>query len=139
VKVPLILLIISTQSVPPEPNIFTQFDDDDVQEGRYVDSVPDAFIGLWASDQSDCQNSEAPTRLVIGPHYLQFKQTDGEVKTIVVHHSRAVTVRTAFVRDGHSWTANEKMILDRDLNGLTFGQGRTRFHRIRCRQANDRP
>ena len=128
----LFLILLASDVTSPEPNIFAQYDGPTVQSGDFVSSVPEYYLGLWVQNEADCRESTAASRLIISPLRLQFPLTEGEVRQVIRHNSRAVTLSVSFVRDGTSWDANERLILDRDAKGLTLGQGRSKYHRVRC-------
>jgi len=61
-----------------------------------------------------------------------FPKTDAEVKRVIIHNARTVSIKASFTTDGESWDSYERMILSRSGETLTIGKGRLKFVRSRC-------
>lgn len=94
--------------------------------------VPSPFRGEWNEDLSACGTAQNDSRLRITGTNLAFHESDGEVKRVIVHNSRAITVSATFAGEGEVWDAVQQLVLSRSGKNLTINREGSSFTRHRC-------
>jgi hypothetical protein len=127
---------MSASAAPPiaQPNVFDQFDTPSIASGRDLRPpvVPVLFRGEWNEDLSACGSDSNDSRLRIYARKLAFYESDGEVKRVIFHNIRAITVRASFAGEGQVWDADQTLVLSRSGNDLTITKEGSSFTRHRC-------
>lgn len=124
-------LLGSDQSPASKQNPVIPAADRGVQPGpweKYA-SIPAAFLGEWNERLADCGTGNNDTRLRIEPKRIRYYESDAEVRRVVIHNSRAVTVEASFAGEGETWNDTVQMVLSRSGADLTTGD----LTRHRCR------
>ena len=100
--------------------------------------IPAQFRGEWNGDLKACGTGLSDTRLRIFAQRVSFYESDGDVKRVLLHNGRAITVSATYAGEGEIWDRVDKLILSRSSNELTVTSADTinteasTFTRYRC-------
>lgn len=82
--------------------------------------IPVAFRGEWNSDTSACGTNSNDSRLIVFGRKISFWESDGDVKFVWVHTTRAITVSATYAGEGQVWDRSDRLVLSRSSNDLTI-------------------
>jgi hypothetical protein len=94
--------------------------------------IPVAFRGEWNDPIKDCGTGISDMRLRIGPKSVRFYESEGEVRRVIRHNSRAVTVLASYSGEGQVWDRIDRLVLSSSGNELTIQTGQDSATRYRC-------
>ena len=100
--------------------------------------IPALFRGEWNSDIKACGTGMNDSRLVVSGRRVSFFESDGDVKIVWLHNSRAITVQATYAGEGQVWDRVDRMVLSRSGNQLTItsvdtpNREASSFTRFRC-------
>ena len=130
--------------IAAEENPFAKFGDARNPSGTKLKPpiVPQPFRGEWNSDIKACGTSKNDSRLIISGRRVSFYESDGDVKIVWLHNSRAITVQATYAGEGQVWDRVDRMVLSRSGNELTISsvdatdEEASTFTRYRCKARN---
>ena len=82
--------------------------------------IPVAFRGEWNSEISACGTGSNDSRLLTSGRKISFYESDGDVKVVWLHTSRAITVSATYAGEGQVWDRADRLVLSRSANDLTI-------------------
>ena len=82
--------------------------------------IPVAFRGEWNSDISACGTGSNDSRLIVFGRKISFYESDGDVKIVWLHTTRAITVSATYAGEGQVWDRSDRLVLSRSGNDLTI-------------------
>lgn len=83
-------------------------------------SLPDGFRGEWNANRAQCGSGRGETRLVIGPDWVRFHESDGTVTAVRKQNDRIVTIAAAFTGEGQQFARTIRMELSPSGQDLTI-------------------
>ena len=97
-----------------------------------VPVLPLQFQGTFDRTLADCSASSV-YRLTVGPRTLQFHESRGQVREVIVESDLAIRVTSDFSGEGETWTATRQIELSSDRQRLTIaGDEIPSSSRVRC-------
>ena len=90
--------------------------------------IPSSFLGEWSENVEHCGSETNDMRMRVQARKIQFHESNAEVRRVVVHSARAVTVDASLAGEGETWNDSFMMVLSPSGNDLTIGG----FTRHRC-------
>ena len=132
--------LLSGTSAIAEENPFAKFGFAREASGTLLKPaiVPAQFRGEWNGELRTCGKNSSDTRLIIFSRKIAFYESDGEVKSIRLLNSRAITVKATYSGEGQVWDRVDQMVLSRSGNELTItsadatSRESSSFTRFRC-------
>ena len=94
--------------------------------------IPSAFRGQWNTRVQDCGTGLNDSRLKIDARRIRFYESDGEVRRVILHNSRAITVTGSYSGEGQVWDRTDQLVLSRSGRDLTITSEGSDFTRHRC-------
>ena len=95
--------------------------------------IPAAFRGEWNDPITDCGAGRSDMRLRIGPNTVRFYESGGEVRRIVRHNAKAITVLASYSGEGEVWDRVDRFVLSGSGNELSAKTGQDEgVVRYRC-------
>lgn len=86
-----------------------------------VGSIPRQFWGTWTEKPDLCgQPSLDDSILVVKARELDFYESYGAVKSVVIHNDLAITVTSSFSGEGETWNATNTYVLSGSRLDLTM-------------------
>ena len=100
-------------------------------------ALPQHFLGEWNNPLSACGTGRSDMRLIIRRDSISFWESDGEVKRVMRHNDRAVTVLATYSGEGQTWDRIDRLVLSRSGNEMTATSGMVSATRYRCAAEQD--
>ena len=94
--------------------------------------IPQSFWGEWNTNLLECGTGLNDTRLLIDARRVRFYESDGEVRRVIFHNSRAITVTGSYSGEGQVWDRTDQLVLSRSRNDLTITSEGSSLTRQRC-------
>ena len=94
--------------------------------------IPPAFRGEWNDPAKDCGTDHSDMRLQISAKSIQFYESNGEVRRVIRHNGRAITVLASYSGEGQVWDRVDRLVSSGSGNELTIHTGKDSATRSRC-------
>lgn len=105
-----------------------------------VPAIPTQFRGEWNTDLSVCGTGDNESALSIKANSIEFYESDGPLKAIVVHGRYEVALIAELSGEGETWLATHEFRLSPGMDKLIadYGSG-DEYVRFRCPMRTLRP
>ena len=98
-----------------------------------VDDVPEQFLGEWNSVIADCGTGANDSVLRIERNHIYFWESDGPIKSVVVHGMYEIAMITELSGEGETWLSADQFRLSPGKDQLIFTSiPGEEFVRYRC-------
>jgi hypothetical protein len=93
--------------------------------------IPTQFQGEWNEDIQACGKGINDSELHIGPKMINYYESDGEIRKVILHNNKAITVTASYTGEGQVWDSTVQFVLwgTNALSQITDGN---KFVRYRC-------
>ena len=137
------LMLGVSASAQTEPNPFDRFDSPTVGPWEKYGGrpsgvelkpaiIPIQFRGEWNNPTKACGTGISDMRLRIDAKNIRFYESSGEVRRIIRHNSRAITVLGSYSSEGSVWDRVDRLVLSESGKELTVQTGQDKATRYKC-------